>query len=67
MSVKKPKKDMLNDKSPSGSLLFDKDFGDDVKEKYKNYELTEEDMMEMSSKKETKKLLKEFKNLREGR
>ena len=45
MSVKKPKKGMLNEPAPSGSLLFDKDFSDETKEKYKDYELTEEDMM----------------------
>ena len=65
MSVKKPKKDMLNDKSPSGSLLFDKDFSDETKEKYKDYELTEEDMM--GTKKNWQKMQREFKNLREGR
>lgn len=66
MSVKKKHKNkMLNEPAPSGSLLYDKDFSDEIKEKYKEYELTEEDVM--GSKKNWQKLQKEFKNLREGR
>ena len=56
---------MLNEPAPSGSLLFDKDFSDETKEKYKDYELTEEDMM--GTKKNWQKMQREFKNLREGR
>lgn len=41
MSVKKPKKDLLKSVPPSGTLLYDKAYGDDITKRYKENDLTE--------------------------